>query len=112
MRPGDGNSSRTCARASGSFPRTTTRTNETSRRKWILFVLRSPSSSPTRVTDVNLPRPTVAFMNELASRRASEVELYQRFGFPDFFTYYGRDWPNHSISIQYLSYAHHDCEVL
>jgi hypothetical protein len=61
---------------------------------------------------VNLPRPTVAFMNELASRRASEVELYQRFGFPDYFTYYGRDWPEHSLSIQHLGYAHRDCEVL
>jgi hypothetical protein len=61
---------------------------------------------------MNLPRPTVAFMNELASRRASEVELYQRFGFPDHFTYYGRDWPTHSMEIQYLIYAHHDCEVL
>ncbi|WP_437650453.1 hypothetical protein [Sorangium sp. So ce362] len=58
-----------------------------------------------------LPQPTVEFMNELAARRAPEIELYQELGFPDFF-YTGGELSDPPYEVQFLTYGPRECEVV
>lgn len=58
-----------------------------------------------------LPQPTVEFMNELAARRAPEIELYQRLGFPDFFFTDG-ELSGPPCEVQFLTYGSRECEVM
>jgi len=57
-----------------------------------------------------LVRPTVQIMNQLAARRAHEIELYQQLGFPDFFT--GDEPSELPKQVQCLSYRNRECEVM
>ncbi|WP_437978331.1 hypothetical protein WMF11_17945 [Sorangium sp. So ce295] len=60
---------------------------------------------------MRLPRPTVDFMNELAARRAPEIELYQELGFPDFFFTDG-ELSGPPCEVQFLTYGPRECEVM